>query len=119
MTDRDDGTVWWITYNTTTSPPADGLGRIAINDELPEDKGDRRVYGPYAGPYLGPIRLLIRGGRIGYEIIPRSHVLYGDSRSQHRIMARASNTSRDMREIIVPSTWEEFDDVLGWQEVQL
>ena len=64
MEDRDDGTEWYLSHNAART-------RFAINDAAPNPKEPVRRYGPYAGPYIArypKIKLLIRGGRLGYEV---------------------------------------------------
>lgn len=115
MTDRADGTVWWLTFNTTVSS-VDSLGYISITDTLTTgDKGNYRTFGAYDGPYIGldPItRLFIRSGYLGYEVVT-SGVHNG------RSMAR-KGVERAGREIIIPVAFSlnDPDATLAWDDVE-
>lgn len=108
MTDRDDGTLWLLTYSGD---------HIAINSVF-NARNDTTTYGPYDGPILSDgehndVRLLVRGGYLGYEADPAP-----PNRFQARVMARLG-VSRTFFEIIVPSTWVGSPDVLGYEEVEI
>lgn len=68
LTDREDGTIWYLTHDTDFT-------RIALNSDLsevniaPSDRyQDFIIYGAYEGPYLDKnIQLMVRDGRIGYD----------------------------------------------------
>ena len=64
MTDRATGTLYWINHDDD---------KIALDDVFPPGfKG--HTYGPFAGPHVvtdfGPMRLLVRAGAMGYEMVP-------------------------------------------------
>lgn len=120
MTDRADGTFWELQWNTDT-PSFDGNGYISITDTLSR-KPDKTTYGPYEGPYVQEqnitqgspiIKLLIRGGRLGYEMVREQSL---QSIDNPPVLTRrvGSNT---LREIIVPLTWRSESDTLGWRMV--
>jgi hypothetical protein len=71
LTDRADGTQWLISWNDTVGP--DGVGRIAITDDLTARNRDGAiVYPAYEGPVVlgtvdGQYRLLLRNQHLGIE----------------------------------------------------
>lgn len=109
MEDRDDGTLWALSHG------ADGE-HWAINDELPPAGGtDFKQYGPFDGPYIAgnsKIRLLIRGGRLGYEY---NHDVEPRTGQSSGMVASRRYVQPLVNQIIVPSTWSEYGDVLGWE----
>ena len=112
FTDRDDGTLWLLSH-TVTPPAADGFGYITITDVIP-NAVEHQVYEAYGEPVLGTnpmVRLLIRGGYLGYEDYTLGQGI--TDRDNQRIMTRKGLT-RVIREIIVPTTWNHHGDVLGW-----
>lgn len=117
FTDRDDGTVWLLTHDTDAESP-DDAGHIAINDTIPRHM-NYRLYSAYDGPVFGAVpqllRLLVRGGRLGYEPVDFGFATTDIDRAP--IMTRNNEDRRHFGEIIVPTTWLRPDDVLGWQEV--
>lgn len=113
LTDRDDGTLWQLKQNTTEDSP-DGAGHVSITDVYAVNQ-DHRVYAAYDGPLLGEhgtIRLLIRGGRIGYEMVSWGP---GTSDISQSPVYTRNGFRGDFSEIIVPLSWVRFDDVLGWE----
>ncbi len=130
LTDRDDGTEWVLSHDSTGE-------YVAINDAGLVKGGDARfnwqdiiLYGPYDGPIVPSpsrnrhyelatkVRLLVRGGFLGYEEINPSQS-YGEP-TQARILTRRG-LSRTIREIIVPEVWERFNsiidtDILAWED---
>lgn len=120
MTDRGDGSLWLLSHNTTDSPPSDGFGRISINSTFSTGFGDYEIFGPYDGPLVAGPRddflLLIRDGRLGYEVRPDGFALAQDHNL--RVLTR-KGTVRESREINVPSTWTAETDVLGWSPVEI
>lgn len=116
LTDRDDGTLWILTHNTVESSP-DGDGHVSIKDTFALTQ-DHRIYTANEGPVLGEhgtIRLLVRGGRLGYEMVSWGQGIR--SVSQQTVHTR-NGFRGDFGKIIVPSTWVRFDDVLGWEHVE-
>lgn len=118
MTDRADGTLWLLSHNLTDDPPTDGDGRISINSTFSTGFGDYEIFGPTEGPVLpsiyGDVVLLVRGGRLGYEVRDVGHA----SDSNLRILTRKS-TVRQSREINIPSGWNGPPDLLGWSPVEI
>jgi hypothetical protein len=119
MTDRDDGTLWLLSF-TITPPAADGFGYVTIRSDadLPSTKEvSGKVYAAYEGPYLPgtPLtRLLIRGGYLGYELVERPPWLRDQDNPP--IYARdARSIGRSSRLIVQPTGFPDNDDaVLGW-----
>lgn len=120
MTDRADGTKWLLQWNTTHFS-IDGNGYISITTVLPSTP-DKLIYGPYEGPFVqeqnaaqgNPVlRLLIRGGRLGYESLQDQGV---QSIDNPRVLTRrvGSNT---LREVVVPLVWKYARQPLGWRLV--
>ena len=114
LTDRGDGTVWWLTH--------DDLGSVKITDTLPTNR-DTHVFPAFEGPPLdtaaGPVRLLIRDGYFGYELA--RHEEHG-----RRIMLKSSVTARfntgttDLFiEIKAPSTFTDGDELIYEDNPQL
>ena len=62
LTDRADGTVYFVSFS----------GDFITLQTLPSKWGDH-TYEAGAGPFvqtpIGPIRLLVRDGRLGYEVV--------------------------------------------------
>lgn len=109
MTDREDGNVWYLTHDADDE-------RFAINDSLPAGrlKGAIQRYEPYHGPIIAEnprLRLLIRNGRIGYEVevLPQGV----SDRDQARITTRRGVS--DFRLEVHRSTWQTPGDVLGYR----
>lgn len=118
MTDRDTGTLWLLSWNLTTASQ-DGKGYVSITDVIPSTP-DKLVYGPYDGPYVQEqnaaqgspvIRLLIRGSRLGYEMVSTQSLASIDNQP---VLTRQGLVF-SFREIIVPATWKQEKDTLGWR----
>lgn len=116
MTDREDGTLWHLTHNTTVFS-TDGNGYISITDSIPTTP-DKFVYGPYDGPYVQErnnlqehtiVRLLIRNGFLGYEMFEQVPVQSIDTKSV--ITRRTANIHR---QILRPTFWIKRGDTLSW-----
>lgn len=118
MTDRADGTLWFLTYSLAL-PSIDGYGYIAITDQLPtEAPGDFHTYGPWDGPVIRSepvIKLLIRGGYLGYE--EENPAPWEGERSHARVFARVG-VRRSLREIIKPSSFLHSPDMLAWDVME-
>lgn len=112
LTDRDDGTLWLITHNTTESS-SDDLGYIAITDEI-----DRRlpvqIYEAYSEPTVEDrhqIRLFVRGGNLGMDIVDRGQGITDiDNAPIYSRMFRSSV----LRHIYAPIPW---NGDLAWTPV--
>lgn len=116
MVDRADGREWLLVHNLTVAPPD---GHIAITDVLPSSRAEITRFGPYDGPYVQPrtnaqedrvIRLLIRSGFLGYEMVEQQGIT---GQAQARVLTRRDN-SRTRREVLVPTAWATPGDVLSW-----
>lgn len=115
LTDRADGTVWYLEFKTTQ----DGLGYIGINTQQPRPDRDWVIFGPYDGPVITgddthpDLRLLVRGGDLGYEIDhDQGHA------NDARIMAR-QGVSSNLGEIYRPTSWKDdgANDTLAYTQV--
>ena len=110
MQDRQDGTWWTLTHRQSDN-------RWAINDDpLPfAIRGQVQRWGPYDGPTVdwgkGTIRLLIRGGRIGYEVVDFG--VATTDRDNARVMTRRGTTAYSLE--ITQGGWQREGDTLGWQ----
>lgn len=69
LTDRDTGKVWYLKIDPSQIDPL-GNPRFVLVDTVA--RWDRvYVYAAFDGPQLGRgVRLLMRGGRLGYEQVP-------------------------------------------------
>lgn len=105
LTDRADGTVWYLQH-TLTPPASDGYGYISISDQQPAGR-DVVVYAAYEGPIVGTnpnLRLLIRGGRLGYEVFveePNPNNVQG---ANQPVLTRRGGVE-ETRQIYKPSWW--------------
>lgn len=110
--DRDDGTEWVLSFSLEE---ADGNTlHISINDEgllrgtLPP-RVDYHFYPAEEGCNLGNgVRLFVRGGRIGYEMI--------DYEAQDHDPTARVGVRKETHQVVIPTTWTRFPDVLGWIE---
>lgn len=110
--DRGDGT-WWLLAYSITPPADDGLGYVSITDVIPSNV-HYSVHEAYGEPVLEPgIRLLIRDGYLGYEVIDTNDILY----KTRRVLARRGR-ARSHREIVIPASWTKSGDMLAWQDVE-
>lgn len=103
LTDRDDGTEWLVTYNTT-EPSDDDLGYISITDEIPTTP-DKTIYAAYEEPFFryddGRLtRLIIRGGYLGAETLTEEDV---SDHENARLMVR-KGLNNSLRELILSET---------------
>lgn len=116
FTDRDDGTLWLLGHTTDPAGP-DGYGYVTLNDTF-SARENARVYDAYDGPLLGKnplIRLLVRGGQLGYEMVDMGVGTHDID--QARVLSRNGNRG-DFSDIIVPTSWQRFDDTLAWEHVE-
>ena len=107
LTDRDDGTLWHLSWSTSGAATPDGLGRIMISDTLPHPEWDRKVFLVGEEPLLAGdprIRLFVRGGRLGMDIVPLPQGIR--DMDQRRIVARVQFQTT-LREIILPVGFNE------------
>lgn len=112
LTDRDDGTLWHLSY-TLTPPAVDGYGYITLNSDIPTDPM-RRIFDAYDGPVLADspqVKLMVRGGNLGYDGSELPVWLH--DRDQARIFARIQNLVA-LREIVLGTTWRSVPDVIAW-----
>lgn len=116
MTDRANGTRWLLSYSTAFNT-SDGFGHFSITDDLTEtvNRGELpRIYGAYDGPYLAStpiVRLLIRNGYLGYDIVEQTGVASMDSPP---VYGRKPAFNRSVRRLIVPVGFRYSPDLLGW-----
>lgn len=123
LTDRADGTKWWVTFNTTTFS-LDSLGYISISTTSPpiNNPGNILTYGAFEEPWLtngqdanGSLtRLIVRGGFLGVEVLVQGepgHATGGPTgavaqQGQHVTYALQANVGFNlpMRNIILSQT---------------
>lgn len=117
MTDREDGTIWQLSHDTDDD-------HVGIDDSGIGTKVHYELYGPYDGPWIyadPPIRMLIRDGRLGYDIPDATDLAV--KYSNGAIMTREGNTAASF-EIKLPSEdttglrapWRAPGDVLAFEE---
>lgn len=105
MADRDDGTIWYLQH-TLTPPASDGYGYVSISDQAPAGR-DVVTYAAYEGPVLGTnpnLRLLIRGGRLGYEIYVEEPNPNNVQENDPPVLTRRG-VANETRQIYKPSWW--------------
>lgn len=110
LRDRGDDHLWVLSFAIANS-----LLHISINDEG-LDRGilpDRQDLYSYEGDGYGVgmgkgIRLFVRNGRLGYEVA-------GFDTNSSPPWAR-KGVQREAHQVIVPSTYKHFGDMLGWIE---
>lgn len=115
LTDRADGTVWWVTYNLSVSYP-DGLGLISITDTPAPKALDTQTYLAYDEPYFigtaGLSRLIVRGGYLGAdETIPAFST--SDQSNMH-LYALVPGFNAPMKQLILGSTTDTKGRLYGW-----
>lgn len=117
MVDRGDGTEWVLSHAMH-----EGLIHVSIDSEglerpAPlEDRRDFHYYGPYDGPYIGSnprVRLLIRDGYLGYDY---PELPSGVSDRDQQLVTTRKGVQKRSHEIVVPTTWRRFDDMLAFEE---
>lgn len=65
MTDRDDGSVWFVVADPATE-------RLKLTTEQPyENRIEPHIHSPFGGPMVGDtgLRIFVRGGLLGFEEI--------------------------------------------------
>ncbi len=108
LTDRTDGTKWWLTFNTTISTP-DGFGYISITDTAPPNNPSPLVFPAYEEPYLKTqtgkdlVRLIVDNGYLGVDDIAPTHIV---NEGNLRVTATSLRTSFGtyIRDIVVSTT---------------
>jgi len=106
MTDRDDGTLWYLTFDDATE-------LIAIDTDAPSglNTEDLVTFAAFEGPFIqthrNGLRLLIRGGYLGYEMVPDPYDLDGP-----RVYAGAGRATT--RYEIVDGQWAMDGDTIGY-----
>ena len=112
LTDRDDGTLWYLSHSS------DGL-TFAINDgtiSIPL----KRIFASFDEPYAKSnprMRVFVRGGRLGYEIreLPQGE----QDRDTMRLLTRRADENVQ-RELISPVDFSEANvdrkGVLAWED---
>lgn len=97
LTDRDDGTEWFLSH------AADGAHLAIVSGAAYPRYGRMVAFGPYDGPYLFKqpdtyLRLLVRGGYLGYEACGAYNSPPVNTRR---------GLSRDYHLLYIPTTWVE------------
>ncbi len=112
FTDREDGTLWYLSHSS------DGLN-IALNDGT-INVPFKRVFAANDEPFIrnNPrMRIFVRGGRIGYEIIELEQGV--TDKDTMRIISRRGNENVQ-REMIAPASFSEANvgstGVLAWED---
>lgn len=115
LTDRADGTKWWVTYNLTVSYP-DGFGLISITDTLPPKVLDAVTYGAFEEPYFigtaGVSRLIVRGGYLGADETPPPFST--SDQSNMKLYSVALGFNAPMRQLILASTTDAKGNLYAW-----
>ncbi len=107
MIDREDGTEWFLTWLAQD-------GYFSISDTPPPDRFQTQVlrFGPQDGPWLGNgIRLLVRDGRLGYDM-PR----VADKTISPLTFARSKWKRYSLQ--VQRGPWQREGDTLGYKEVR-
>lgn len=116
LTDRDDGTLWLLSHTQDPVGP-DGEGYITINDYI-HPAIIHTVYDAYEGPIVDTIpirrtlRLLVRGGYLGYEVID-----FGRATTDidHAPIQTRRIVNRRTANIYVPTSFNTNGNVLAWE----
>lgn len=109
FTDRDDGKIWTLTHNEEEQ-------RIGLTDDPPSGwiAGFVRRFDAYAEPSLPGlphVRIFVRGGRLGYEVL--------NSRASNagRLMSRRGLEKFALE--LFDAGWRYPGDVLGWKTTEV
>lgn len=121
LTDRADGTLWFLSH-TVADPGPDGNGYITITDTIPEATPDMdlKVFPAEDGPIVDSdplFRMLIRGGRLGMELVEPSSQGSAYSRREKFIQTRKGVTrlTRHIHQPTLPSSdWLPLTYILAW-----
>lgn len=111
MVDRADGTVWYLTHLRAEN-------RFVLTDVPPPKKGLQAQivrFGSRDGPYIplpGGVsaRLLVRGGRLGYEVVSSVH--------SNPAPATRDKWARYSLRLRVPSVWPAYHRTLGYDVLE-
>ena len=116
ITDRDDGTLWLLSHTQDPVGP-DGEGYISINDYI-HPAVQYKVYAAYDEPIVDiipihrAIRLLVKGGYLGYEIVDfgraTSDIDYAPIQTRRIVNRRTA-------QVYVPVTFNTNGNVLAWE----
>lgn len=111
MEDRDDGTIWLLTHRREDE-------RWAITDDpIPGNlRGFVSHYAAFLGPVVGEnptVRLLIRGGRMGYEVDPLEGAVR--DRDQAQVTTRRGRARFSLG--IDIDGWTKEGDTLGYNVI--
>jgi hypothetical protein len=113
MTDRADGTVWYLSHNVDFSRIAVNNVLAAINLSPVERFQDITTYGPNDGPWLTTqIQIFVRSGRIGYDFHPlveQGVTFYGNPTPWSR-----RKVQRTSFKIAVGTLWHKEGDRLSF-----
>lgn len=101
LTDRADGTKWWLTYNLSPAT-SDGFGYISITTTMPPTSQESITFAAYEEPVIaftsGNARLIVNGGYLGVE--ERNPSQGVTDRENMQIYARIDGLNNPMRRII-------------------
>jgi len=103
--DREDGKWWQLTHALMGE-----LDYFAITDDINLRKQAAVWYKSYDEPHLPghpELRFFVRGGRVGYETV--------DVLTQNSPITTRKLQQRYTLEVIVPQTWKNWPDELGWE----
>ena len=110
--DRNDPSrLWYLTHRSTDD-------RIALTDALPHKavRGQTRVFEAFREPVIEfqphRIRVFVRGGRLGYELI------HTPGAQAAPLMSRSGFEKLAMQ-IVRGSQFRTDGDVLAWQDVEI
>ena len=116
ITDRDDGTLWLLSHTQDPVGP-DGEGYVSINDYI-HPAIHYNVYEAYEEPIVDiipirqAIRLLVRGGYFGYEIVNFGHAT---SDINHGPIQTRKEVNRRTARIYIPLSFNTNENVLAWE----
>jgi hypothetical protein len=115
LTDRADGTLWWLTYNLTP-PAADGFGYISITTASPQSSQESITYAAFNEPYIpmdsGFARLIVRSGFLGVDASSPGQGITDIETLQ--IYARKGGLNIPMRRLILSSTTDKKGALYSW-----
>jgi len=110
LTDRDDGTEWVLMHDATGQ-------YVGISDAGVGRRKDFIVFHPWDGPTLDGfpnVRMLIRGGRLGYELIDASR-----HKTAQQLVLTRRRVERRILELIVPTVIAVLGfSALGYREIR-
>lgn len=115
LTDRADGTKWWVTYNLTF-PTADSQGYISITNAVPPQVMDAITYLAGEEPYFigtaGVSRLIVRGGYLGADETPPAFST--SDQSNMKLYSIVPGFNAPMRQLILASTTDSKGKLYAW-----